>query len=204
MGGSSSPLELATMVGERDVGAVFHLPGGRQYVLEHLIAEQGDPRSTVGQGPPRPMGVYAKVFAARDTHSGATVALKLMNKRGGKWFTTDRAFQNEVAAMNMCSDKGVVQCLARFHTNDDFVIVMPLATEDLFVFLRRHDGKLSEPQALGIWSKAVATVRSMHAAGVAHGDIKLENFYLFASSNGPDLQLGDTSTATRIETQKSS
>ena len=106
------------------------------------------------------MGVYSKVFAARDTHSGATVALKVMNKRGGKWFTTNQAFQNEVAAMSMCSGKGVVQCLARFHTNDDFVIVMPLATEDLFVFLRRHDGKLSEPQAWGIWSKAVATVRS--------------------------------------------
>jgi serine/threonine protein kinase/tetratricopeptide (TPR) repeat protein len=119
-------------------------------------------------------GGMANVFRARDRHSGALVALKLLRVDGGK---SRERFDQEAELLRGLEHRGIVRYVA--HGSDGgepFLAMEWLEGEPLAARLARGPLGVVDSVKLGL---CVATALAFaHARGVVHRDIKPSNLFL--------------------------
>ncbi|KAF8680627.1 hypothetical protein HU200_045656 [Digitaria exilis] len=133
--------------------------------------------------PPRPRGASAKVYHARDLHTGEPVAIKSFpNPRavaGGGEARRPGAIEREAAILRRLRHRHVV----RLHeilvaTRKKVHFVLDLAGGGELFSLLDASGRMTEDLARHYFRQLVSAVRYCHARGVFHRDIKPENLLL--------------------------
>jgi hypothetical protein len=117
------------------------------------------------------------VFRARDTDTGATVALKLLHVEGKEAYALDR-FNREVRILSKLNHPRIAKYVSHGHTEQGhpFLVMEWLHGEDLAVHLRR--GRLSLRAAFTIIRQAAEALAAVHQLGIVHRDIKPSNLFL--------------------------
>lgn len=155
--------------------AVWRRPAGRHslgpYRLERLL----------GRG----------VYIGRDRH-GARVAVKVLPARAGDEPNGGR-LALECALLSCVEDRRVVR--VRGHGVFDGVAYLALDYVAGGTLRERMRGALSQSIAVRLVREAARGLAAVHAAGIAHRDVKPDN--LLASADG-SLVLADFSVAARI------
>ena len=136
-------------------------------------------------------GCSGVVFSAFDRKTGEPVAIKLARrKRGLRWSLLCRTFANEAEMLKRCVHPNVIGLRCLLTGPDEVALALELVSGgDAQQLLQRH-GALSEPVACAITCQVAHALEHIHACGVLHRDVKLENL-LIASIDGPRVLLCD-------------
>jgi eukaryotic-like serine/threonine-protein kinase len=120
-------------------------------------------------------GGMASVFRARDRHSGATVALKILHARSGE--QTDR-FEQEAQLLAELSHPAVVRYVAHGSTREGelYLAMEWLDGETLDERLAR--GPLGIAAGVDLIRRVADALASAHRRGIVHRDIKPSNLFL--------------------------
>ena len=124
-------------------------------------------------------GKFGKVMLASDTNNnGALVAVKVMKKEQFE-LSYLKEIQNEVEIMKKLNGhKNVITLINHGQVEDEHFICMELAAKgDLHEHLMKNE-YLEENEARKVFQQIVDGVGHMHAHGVCHRDLKLENIFL--------------------------
>ncbi|XP_056146435.1 serine/threonine-protein kinase pim-2-like [Lampris incognitus] len=80
-----------------------------------------------------------------------------------------------------------------FEVERELILVMerPLPSTDLFDYLQAEGGFLEEHEAKPLMKQLVSMMVDVHARGVLHRDLKLENILVETGTNTPRLRLDD-------------
>jgi len=143
-------------------------------------------------------GGYAKVVLGRNRNTGEKVAIKLLDTRAdaasGRAASSEAAIVREVAALRRAgAHPNVCQLLGYYRLGKDgdvHAMVMELCGGgELFRLVERF-GAVEERRVLPLFVGVLAGLRHLHAQGIAHRDLKLENILLARVESGK----GGTST----------
>ncbi|XP_021714486.1 CBL-interacting serine/threonine-protein kinase 14-like [Chenopodium quinoa] len=118
-------------------------------------------------------GAYAKVYQARDTRSGETVAIKSFE-------SADNLDVVEIQAMSRLNHQHVtklVEVIAAAGSGQVFVITEFAKCGDLFEMIAKR-GPLAEDLSRHYFQQLISAVKHCHSRGVFHRDIKPENLLL--------------------------
>ena len=127
-------------------------------------------------------GAYGSVFQARDLGTGTTVAAKVVptHKQQPAQVHQEVALMHWLAHPNiitvLCPAQELGLVLGQPHS---MAIYLELCTTDMFARVK-FAGSLPEAEARACVSQLMAAVDHMHAHGVCHRDLKLENILLDA------------------------
>jgi len=120
------------------------------------------------------VGGYGTVIRARHVPSGEIVAAKVMTAESAKALPV----QQEVALMASLRHPSIVQLLGHGAVGEQYVLYIELcANGELFSRVRRA-GNLAEDEAARYCGQILGGVAHMHAMGIVHRDLKLENMLL--------------------------
>ncbi|XP_077880797.1 sperm motility kinase-like [Ictidomys tridecemlineatus] len=119
-------------------------------------------------------GSFGTVRLARHILTGAEVAVKTVRKG-----ELDPAFlQAEVAIMKAVEHPSVVQLFQVMETADRVYLIMEYAGRgDLLQYIPQGVG-LPEREARGLFQQVASALRTCHAQGIAHRDVKVDNILL--------------------------
>ena len=144
--------------------------------------------------------------------SGATSTVrKIQNKITGEFYALKSLTLNrmspskikelllEVAMMKKLDHPNIIRIIETYRTRQQLHIVMELCTGgELFDKLYAQvdeDGnetnKFTEKDARQLMLKMTASLNYLHQAGIAHRDLKLENFIFTNKSDSPEIKLID-------------
>jgi len=128
-------------------------------------------------------GSSAVTYAARDRATGEQVACKVTNPRrvGSDGAERERHILQMLNHRHVIAFKGHGRSSgsARHH-----LLFLEMASGgDLFDVVAKSNGKLSEDVLRRLFSQMIEAVAHCHSAGVAHRDLKLENFVLDAAGD---------------------
>jgi serine/threonine protein kinase len=140
-------------------------------------------------------GAYARVCRAIRTRDGADFAVKLMRRN-----TAENHFRTELDVLRRVAE--VVQphphfarTLDIFEEPEQFAIVMERCTGgSLFEQIYARD-KFDEEEAGKVALQLLEAVRALHACGIIHRDIKMENILLAEGPSNMHIKLVDFGTA---------
>ena len=124
-------------------------------------------------------GAFGVVSKASRIGDGLLVATKEidLNKKKAKRI---EEMKRELFVLQKIQDKTVVQLIESFVVDDTLVIVMEFcAGGNLSTLLKEMP--LTEEEALNLFAQMATGIRILHKFGIAHRDIKLNNFLLDAS-----------------------
>ena len=130
------------------------------------------------------------------TTTGEKVAIKLLDTRqdqnAGRATSSEAAIVREVAALRRAGQHpNVCQLLGYYRLGDAgacHAMVMELCRGgELFRLVERY-GAMDESKIRPIFNGVLAGVRHLHAQGIAHRDLKLENILLATSEQGEPLK----------------
>ena len=144
-------------------------------------------------------GAYGTVFVARDRETGVRVAAKRLNNHDDQGIEmTPAQVEREVNAYRHLERSTVARCKYMLAFLGDellerarFVFLELCEHGELFDYSVDRGG-LSERDARPLFKQMLAAVGYLHASGLAHRDIKLENF--FVNRTG-EVRLGDLGLA---------
>ena len=138
-------------------------------------------------------GFSSTVYKCSDKVTNLPYASKVISKND-KYFNVDDV-RRETEIMLKLSDRPNVVSLRGFFEDSEYVfLIMDLCSGgDLFDFIgRQHPSGCSEPLVAHVMLQIMSAIRSCHAVGVMHGDIKLENIMLSESNtNEPCIKVID-------------
>ena len=156
-------------------GSPYSLRSTPARQLSQSMAAQVSEFDVDGDAEPLGVGGYATVMRARHRTSGEAVAAKVVSLDKASLV----AVRAEVALLCRLVHQGVVRVCGfeEDAANGRAVIYMELCASDLFARVRR-DGQLAEPEAIAYFGQMMAAVAHLHAHGVVHRDLKLENVLL--------------------------
>lgn len=147
-------------------------------------------------------GSFGMVFSARDTFTGADVAIKCITKPGAvKDNTTcpaaiaidDRSEELEIHS-RLSEHANIVNLIHSFETENHQYMVLELCSNgDLYEAIRVGRGPLETEHVRAFMLELVNSIDHLHSNGVYHRDIKPENIFLTADGS---LKLGDFGLAT--------
>ncbi|KAF8656571.1 hypothetical protein HU200_060632 [Digitaria exilis] len=127
-------------------------------------------------------GASAKVYHARDLHTGEPVAIKSFpNPRaasGGAEVRRPGAIEREAAILRRLRHRHVVRLHEILATRKKVHFVLDLAGGGELFSLLDASGRMTEDLARHYFRQLVSAVRYCHARGVFHRDIKPENLLL--------------------------
>jgi serine/threonine protein kinase len=127
-----------------------------------------DDRSQLGAGG------YGRVVQARHNDSGEIVAAKIIRTSRMKL----SAIEKEVALMGELQHPHVIGLRGVEEIGKEYIIYMELATGGELFSRVISSGCLTEDEARPYFTQLLQAVQYMHASGVAHRDLKLENVLL--------------------------
>ncbi|MCP3144935.1 serine/threonine-protein kinase [Pyxidicoccus xibeiensis] len=121
-------------------------------------------------------GPVSTLYRARDSHSGAAAALKVLHSQSAATVTALRRFRREAATLQRLSHPNVVGVLGFGELPDGrpFIAMEWLEGRDLAAELAAR-GPLSPDEALEVVEQVGAALRAAHGAGVVHRDLKAQN-----------------------------
>ncbi len=138
-------------------------------------------------------GGMSIVYIAEDTHTGSTVAIKLVHKSNDEYYSH---FQREVQTLADLKHNHVLPVFEYGEHGSWFYMVMPYVA---YGTLKQHLTKsllLSTHEAGRILAQLAAALSLSHERGIAHGDIKPSNILLH---NGEHVYLADFGLARHIQ-----
>eukprot|EP00188_Purpureofilum_apyrenoidigerum_P004594 Plantae.Rhodophyta-Purpureofilum_apyrenoidigerum.ctg5312.p1 GENE.Plantae.Rhodophyta-Purpureofilum_apyrenoidigerum.ctg5312~~Plantae.Rhodophyta-Purpureofilum_apyrenoidigerum.ctg5312.p1 ORF type:complete len:389 (+),score=57.88 Plantae.Rhodophyta-Purpureofilum_apyrenoidigerum.ctg5312:230-1396(+) len=129
-------------------------------------------------------GSFSEVYLARSKDSGHLAALKSLDlkKRKSKRFLS--YFLREIQFLETVNSAHVVNVLDIFTSSESIEIVMEHMDQgDLKTYI--HEQKPQEHQVQWIMYQILSGLSDLHAAGLAHRDISLNNILLKKNHNDP-------------------
>ncbi len=151
-----------------------------RYAIERLIGQ----------------GAFGRVFAARDTKLGRTVALKVLHARHAASSEIRQRFVQEAHAAACIAHPGIVTVFDAGELDDNgtaFIAMEMLAGESLHTRLSTG-GTLSADTVRELGRQIASTLEAAHRAGVIHRDLKPENIFLVpdpAATHGERVKVLD-------------
>jgi serine/threonine protein kinase len=134
-------------------------------------------------------GASAKVYLARDLHTGRDVAIKSFpNPRGATGAGGPAPIEREAAILRRLRHRHVVRLHEILGTRSRVHFVLDLAAGGELFSLVDASGRMTEDLARHYFRQLVSAVRYCHSRGVFHRDIKPENLLLDAAG---DLKVAD-------------
>lgn len=121
-------------------------------------------------------GPVSTLYRAKDLHTGAPAALKVMHALPATATTALRRFRREAATLQRLSHPHIVAVLGYGELPDGrpFIAMEWLEGRDLAAELAAR-GPFPPDEALEVMEQVGAALRSAHGAGVVHRDLKAQN-----------------------------
>ncbi|CAL9771424.1 unnamed protein product [Musa acuminata subsp. burmannicoides] len=133
-------------------------------------------------------GTFAKVYAARDLRTGASVAMKVVAKEKVLRAGMAEQVKREIAVMRVVRHPNIVELHEVMATRSRIFFAMELVRGgELFARIART-GRLREDAARRYFRQLVYAVDFCHGRGVYHRDLKPENLLL---DDAGDLKVAD-------------
>ncbi|XP_050532898.1 SNF-related serine/threonine-protein kinase [Daktulosphaira vitifoliae] len=124
-------------------------------------------------------GHFAVVKSARHVFTGAQVAVKVIDKTKLEEVSRNHLYQ-EVRCMKLVQHPNVVRLYEVIDTQSKLYIILELADGgDLYDYIMKHDGGLSEKLACEYFAQIVRAISYCHKLHVVHRDLKPENVVFF-------------------------
>lgn len=124
-------------------------------------------------------GGYGSVVKAKKNATGELVAAKVISTNRQKL----AAIKKEVSVMGTLSHSNIIRLHDAEQIGNNYFIYMELAEGGELFSRVIESGSLSEPEALKYFKQLMFAVEHMHAMGVVHRDLKLENILLDRDDN---------------------
>ncbi|KAL1193684.1 CBL-interacting serine/threonine-protein kinase 22 [Cardamine amara subsp. amara] len=131
-------------------------------------------------------GAFAKVYQAEDVHNGASVAIKVVQKKLLKDGLTAHV-KREISIMRRLRHPHIVLLSEVLATKTKIYFVMELAKGGE-LFSRISSNRFTESLSRKYFRQLISAVRYCHARGVFHRDLKPENLLL---DENRDLKVSD-------------
>ncbi|KAK3025972.1 hypothetical protein RJ639_040946 [Escallonia herrerae] len=126
-------------------------------------------------------GTFAKVKFARNSETGETVALKILDKEKVLKHKMAELIKREIATMKLIKHPNVVQLYEVMGSKSKIFIVLEFVTGgELFDKIVNH-GRMREDEARKYFQQLINAVDYCHSRGVYHRDLKPENLLLDAA-----------------------
>lgn len=137
-------------------------------------------------------GSFAQVRQAYDTSRGIKLACKLFSAHQLAATTRmQETLAREIEALRMAESPFVVRFEGLLVTRDHVCILMELIEgEELFDYIMRKK-RLTEDEARHILSDLLKILMALHAKGIVHRDLKLENIMIIPGTRRPQIKLID-------------
>ncbi|KAM3858877.1 serine/threonine-protein kinase pim-1-like [Diretmus argenteus] len=149
-------------------------------------------------------GSFGAVYAGYRREDNLPVAIKLLPIQGLKYTEMDLDGETsqiplEVVLMLRVADaeslgkNAAVSLLDWYQQDQKLILVMerPTPSMDLFDYVEERGGTLQEDEAKILMKQLLSGILDIHAKGVLHRDIKLENLLVETGSPTPRLRLID-------------
>ncbi|VVC36337.1 Hypothetical protein CINCED_3A017004 [Cinara cedri] len=137
------------------------------------IAGMYDLEQTLGKGH------FAVVKSARHVFTGEQVAVKVIDKNKLEEVSRNHLYQ-EVRCMKLVQHPNVVRLYEVIDTHSKLYLILELADGgDLYDYIMRHEGGLSEQLACEYFAQIVRAISYCHKLHVVHRDLKPENVVFF-------------------------
>ncbi|XP_061352325.1 CBL-interacting protein kinase 32-like isoform X5 [Gastrolobium bilobum] len=128
-------------------------------------------------------GTFAKVKFGRNSETGESVALKILDKEKVLKHKMAEQIKREVATMKLIKHPNVVRLYEVMGSKTKIYIVLEFVTGgELFDKIVNH-GRMSEDEARRYFQQLINAVDYCHSRGVYHRDLKPENLLLDAYGN---------------------
>lgn len=138
---------------------------------------------------PAASGAFGHVYSGKCRQNGADVAIKAMKKQ------MNPNGLREIEMLARVDHPAVAKCLGCFEDDEHVYLVTPFYTGgDLFDHIIENEGEIQELQAMHVCVNLLESVRATHQAGLAHLDVKPENF-VFTDLSRSQLVLVDFGSA---------
>lgn len=163
----TDPLQLS----ERTISEYYTVPSVRYRTPDDVFEYRGYKKlEKIDEGA---FGFVSKAIRVSDNMPVAVKEID-MRRRHAKRI---EEMKRELFVLQKISHETVVGLIEHFIAGQTLVIVMEyLAGNNLTLFLR--DNALNEDEALGLFKQMATSVKVLHKKGIAHRDIKLNNFLL--------------------------
>ncbi len=141
-------------------------------------------------------GSVSTLYRARETRTGAPVALKVMRPQFATARGALRRFQQEAETLQRLRHPHIVDVLEHGALPDGrpFIAMEWLEGRDLAAELAAR-GSFSAPEALELLEQVGSALRAAHGAGVVHRDLKAQNVMVLPGGTGPLVKLVDFGVA---------
>ncbi|KAI9501231.1 kinase-like domain-containing protein [Coemansia spiralis] len=152
--------------------------------LDHELLRVYDFKHEIGAGN------FAKVWLAIHKQSGMACACKVINKKKHLFSTgLTKVFEREINIMKQLKHTSIVP-LHELHTDKDkiYIFMEYLEGGDLFTYLS-DNGSFTESHCRPIFKQICSAVHYLHANGITHRDIKLDNILVKTASSGSILSV---------------
>ncbi|KAK4257541.1 hypothetical protein QN277_007115 [Acacia crassicarpa] len=127
-------------------------------------------------------GTFAKVYHARNLHTGKSVAIKVISKEKVIKVGMMEQIKREISVMNMVKHPNIVELYEVMASKSKIYIAMELVRGgELFKKVAR--GRLKEDVARVYFQQLISAVDFCHSRGVYHRDLKPENLLLDEDGN---------------------
>ncbi|KAM0790731.1 hypothetical protein ACM66B_004586 [Microbotryomycetes sp. NB124-2] len=160
--------------------------GKRQHEL--LLGGEWQIGRTIGRG------TSGRVRIAKHARTGSFAAVKTIRKNACDNLTVQR----EIGLLKLVKHCNMIKLLATYETVGAYHLVSEYCSHgELYQYVCQND--LEDEQVRDWFGQLISAVEALHAIGICHRDIKLENVFL-ADSLEPDgtliVKLGDLGMAT--------
>lgn len=143
-------------------------------------------------------GTFAKVYYARNIETGASVAIKIVDKEKVLKVGMIEQIKREIAVMRLVKHPNVVQLYEVMASKTKIYFVMEYVRGGE-LFNKVAKGKLKENIARKYFQQLISAVDYCHSRGVYHRDLKPENLLLDENEN---LKVTDFGLSALTETKK--
>jgi serine/threonine protein kinase len=128
-------------------------------------------------------GAFGRVNLGLHRLTRRLIAIKAINMEYMKDESSKKKMSNEISILKMLRHPNVVKLLETFDTDKHHLIVMELCPGgDLLNYVRKRR-KLNEKYAKFVFKQIMEGLSYLHANGVVHRDIKLDNILLDGHGN---------------------
>jgi len=163
-----------------------------EVLLKHKKANTGSMENYIGEyqlGEIIGKGAFGIVKVAHNKATGQKVAIKILQRDIMESSKVERALK-EIEILRKLSHPHVVKLLDVILTDDRIYLIMEYVTGgELFEYVK-HNSKLTESRARGIFLQIIDTLIYFHSINIIHRDINMKNILLDENLNIKIIDFG--------------